>query len=210
MKRLLGLLFALFVMMNVNLLSASAATTQLAWIATKYGAQEQINSGDKYYLKVAGNGYHLIYKERSFGINLGWNKDSSPNIQIEKSGGGKINCGDKVAIRVNKGGYLKYESRTWGINLVWSSTPVYQWEVRNEANQRDTPVKTDTKIALYNSVENDFMEYCVRRGNPVVDLGWAKDCADGWRAPGFTNQARDWIPYIDKAIKYGTALAAIL
>jgi hypothetical protein len=44
---------------------------------------------------------------------------------------GKINCGDKVALRVDKGSYLKYERRRWGINLVWSDVPVYEWEIRN-------------------------------------------------------------------------------
>ena len=207
MKRLIGLLFTLFMIMSVN--STNTFAKQLAWIVTKYGAQEQISSGDKYYLKVDTNGLHLTYKERSFGINLGWNKNALPNIQIEKSGGGKINCGDKVAIRVNKGGYLKYESRTWGINLVWSNTPVYQWEVRNEANQKGTPINTDAKIAIYNSVENDFMQYCVRRGNPVVNLGWTKDCKDGSRLPGFTNDI-NWKSFIEKAIKYGPLLKELL
>jgi hypothetical protein len=54
------------------------------------------------------------------------------------------------------------------------------------------------------------MEYCERPGVPVVNLGWAKDCADGWRLPGFTNKAKDWKPAIDKAIKYGGPLIGLL
>ena len=35
-----------------------------------------------------------------------------------KEGGGAINCGDKIALFNDNGGYIKYEKRDWGINLV--------------------------------------------------------------------------------------------
>lgn len=188
---------------------SNSLSAQAGWIVTNYKSSSKITSGVPYYLKDVENGWHLYYKEREYGINLGWKKQPQPNIIFEKSGGGEIKTGDKVAIKVIGGdGYLKYESRRWGINLAWSKTPVYQWELRSQANTIGSAVMTDVAIGVVNNVENDFMVHCVRSGVPVVDLGWFKDCDGGYRLPGATNGLKD-LPW-DKIIKYSAALAVIL
>ncbi len=198
-----------FISLLCLLLSISLTTRlfgQAEWNAFATSSSQQLVSGTMYYLKIEANSYHLRYEERKFGINLGWKKEEAANIKFEKQGGGKINCGDKIAIHVKGGGYLKYEKREWGINLVWSSTPIYEWELRTSENKKGTPVMSSTKIGIYNSVENDFMGYCIRVATPTINLGWSKDCGGGWRLPGKTNEVKDYIPYVDKAIKYGAPL----
>ncbi|MBL7831561.1 MAG: hypothetical protein JNK41_11075 [Saprospiraceae bacterium] len=185
-------------------------SAQAGWIITNYAGTSKLVSGTPYYLKDVENGWHLCYKKRDFGINLGWDKKSKPNFIFEKQGGGFITCGDAVAIKVVGGdGYLKYESREWGINLTWSKTPVYQWEIRSVDNQKGSKLVTETALGLLNTVEKDFMIHCERTGVPVVDLGWFKDCADGSRWPGATNALKDALPW-EKILKYGSALAVLL
>ena len=185
-------------------------SAQAGWIVTNYQTASKITSGTPYYIKDVENQWHLCYKEREFGINLGWKKQPQPNIVFEKKGGGEIKTGDKIAIKILGGeGYLKYESRKWGINLTWSKTPVYQWELRSQENTLGSSVMTDVAIGILNSTENDFMIHCVRSGVPVVDLGWFKDCADGSRWPGAANALKDALPW-EKIIKYGAALAVLL
>jgi hypothetical protein len=203
MKTFISLCLVCFILTSTSNLFAQAG-----WIVTQPGKSQQMVSGTAYYLKDVEHNWHLRYEERDFGINLGWDKESTPNIKFVKKGGGKINCGDKVAIYVESNDsehYIKYESRRWGINLVWSKEPVYEWEVRNEANEKGTPVMTNKKIGLYSSIEKDFMIYCTR-STPTINLGWSKDCEGGYRLPGSANKVKSYLPYVEKVIKYGAPL----
>jgi hypothetical protein len=164
----------------------NTVSAQASWriISSSNG---QITSNTPYYLQAIKNGYHLRYKEREYGINLGWGKQPNPDFQFVKQGGGAINCGDKVALFSNAGGYIRYGKRKWGINLIWSQTPVYEWEIRNLDNKKGTPIMPNTSVALYNSVANDFIRFCKRPGVPVVDIAWVLDCPIGYRYPGAIN-----------------------
>jgi hypothetical protein len=133
-----------------------------------------VYSSSTYSLFDTYNSRYVKYGERTYGINLVWSSTAPSNIRLERSGGGFVRYGDRVAIHVNDGGYVKYGSRTWGINLVWSSSPVYEWEVRG--GTVGTVVPTGTKVRLFNAAENDNLVYCAR---PVgINLAWAKDCTD--------------------------------
>ena len=187
------------------------ASAQATWRIVN-GSSEHVQSGKSYYLQVIKNGWHLKYKSREYGINLGWGKQAMPNIKFEKSGGGKINCGDQIAVFVENGGYLRYKSRKWGINLVWSETPVYEWELRTLENKQGTPVMSDLNVGLYNGTTRDFVRNCKRAGLPVVDLAWVIDCPKGWRVPDPINGLVKTLTRkdIDLAIKYGSILLTLL
>lgn len=205
MRTFISHFLVLFVVSSVNTLFAQAG-----WIVTTPEKSEQMVSGTAYYMKDVENNWHLRYGERDFGINLEWGKTEKPNIKFVKKEGGTINCGDKVAIYIQGGGYIRYESRRWGVNLVWSKEPVYEWELRNELNKKGTPIKINEKTGIYNSVENDFMIYCVRKAMPTINLGWFKDCAGGYRLPGAANNLKSYLPHVEKAIKYGGPLLSML
>ncbi|HVH43764.1 MAG TPA: hypothetical protein VM925_15525 [Labilithrix sp.] len=138
-----------------------------------------LTSGAKTSLFDAKNKGYVQYGKRSLGINLTWSSsEPKGNIELHKAGGGVINYGDKVAIRVNNGGFLKYGSRTVGINLNWVSSNTsqkpYEWEVRG--GTPGTPVGKNSPVRLFNTVENDNLVYCRRPTG--INLGWAKDCAN--------------------------------
>lgn len=163
------------------------------------GENENVKSGKSYYLQVASNSKFLKYEDRDDpGINLGWGKTDKPYFQFIKVGGGEIKNGDKIAVYVgDQTGpkkYLKYEKRDKGINLSWSSTPVYEWELRDLENETGNSIKTNTTIGIVNNVERnregDFMVYCRRRFSRTVNLAWNLDCIDGERWPGKLNDSK--------------------
>lgn len=178
------------------------------------GPDENVVSGKSYYLQVALNDLHLTYKKRRDpGINLGWNKESEPNFKFLIEGGGQIKSGDKVAIYVgNMTGpekYLLYKVRDNGINLSWSSTPVYEWELRDLDNKKGNPIKTNSNIGIVNNIEKggqgDFLVYCHRKYSRTVNLAWFNDCSGGYRLPGKLNDGQIK-ELVVKAIKYRSAL----
>lgn len=136
-----------------------------------------LESGEKTSLFDTFNKSFVRYGKRAMGINLTWSsKEPAGNIELHKATPGVINYGDKVAIRVNEGGFLKYGKRSTGINLNWVSSNTtekpYEWEVRG--GTAGTPVPTNTRVRLFNTVENDNLVYCRRPTG--INLGWAKDC----------------------------------
>jgi hypothetical protein len=115
---------------------------------------------------------YVRYGEREYGINLVWSDTAPNNVALERQGGGTINYGEPVAMRITDGGYVRYQSRKWGINLVWSSSPHYEWEIYGGSGA----VPSGTRVRLYNTVEKDDMIYCPRwRG---INLTWADDCVE--------------------------------
>jgi hypothetical protein len=76
-------------------------------------------------------GYQSIrYKERDYGINLGWTDDwRKSNVYVFANGssaGAPILPDTRVALWIPQGGYLRFGNRAWGIELVWSASPVYE------------------------------------------------------------------------------------
>lgn len=138
-----------------------------------------LTSGGKVSLFDTHNKRYVKYGKRSTGINLEWSSsDPKANIELHKDGGGPIRYGDKVAIRVEGGGFLKYGDRRWGIKLLWvssnTSSKPYEWEVRG--GTAGQPVPMNTPVRLFNTVENDNLVYCRRPWG--INLAWAKDCSD--------------------------------
>lgn len=104
------------------------------------------------------------------GINLGWLPAKSGSVSFKKQGGGTINYGDAIAIKVEGGGFIQYKSRDYGINLNWSKDPVYEWRIDGGSG----PVKLGV-IKLFNTVAKDNVTYCWRKNGAW--LKWEKDCS---------------------------------
>ncbi len=137
-----------------------------------------LESGEKVSLLNTVNNGYIKYGKRNLGINLVWSSaEPAGNIEVHSPDGGPILYGEKVAIRVNDGGFLKYGHRKIGINLNWVSSNApekpFEWEVRGGTS--GAPVAKNTKVRLFNTVENDYLVYCRRPTG--INLGWAKDCA---------------------------------
>ena len=144
------------------------------------GTAGDLKSGTGYTMYNVNNKEAVRYGERTWGINLVWDKKPNHNnIKLVKQGGGAIKYGDKVAIHVEKGGYIKYQKRDYGVNLVWSKTPVYEFVITG--GQKGTAVKTNATVGVYNMVEKDFL---INAERPVgINLRWYKDRDKGG---GFT------------------------
>ena len=130
---------------------------QNEWIISNANnSVSDIVSGLPIYLYVKENGNHLTYKKRiDCGVNLDWKKEFRPTIIFYKEGGGPIKEGDRVAIHIERGGYLKYQQRSCGINLSWDKNPNYEWEFNTE----DIFLKTNKPVALFNLEANDYMVF---------------------------------------------------
>ena len=133
-----------------------------------------VASGTAYSLRDSYGGNYLKYGVRDSGINLVWSSSPPSGVSIERAGGGIINYGEAVAIKVTGGGYLKYQTRSSGINLVWSSTPLYEWEV--DGGTIGTALPRGTRVRLFNRTTSDNMVYCQRPTG--INLAWAKDCTN--------------------------------
>jgi len=138
------------------------------------GTGKELKSGTAYTMYNVTDKENVRYGERKWGINLVWDKKPNlNNVKLVTPGivNGSIRYGDKVAIHVEKGGYLKYQKRDFGINLVWSKEPVYEFVVTGGA--KGTAVPTNATVALYNMVEKDFL---INAERPVgINLRWYKD-----------------------------------
>jgi hypothetical protein len=151
------------------------------------GAGKEVKSGTAYTMYNVTDKEAVRYGERKWGINLVWDKKATlNNIKLVGQGNasGPIKYGDKVAIHVEKGGYLKYQKRDYGINLVWSTPPVYEFVVTG--GTKGTVVPTNATVGLYNTVEKDFL---INAERPVgINLRWYKDRDKGG---SFTTVVKD-------------------
>ena len=122
------------------------------------------------------------------GINLVWDSSTDlGNFTIESSGtaaGSPIKYGDRVAISIQgiNTPYLRYNKRDIGINLNWSDSPIYEWIVAG--GPKGEVIKTKTQVALFNTVEKDFLIYA-ERGGKAINLRWYIDRNEG----GYINAA---------------------
>lgn len=164
------------------------AQNPLDWQIKANGSGAVIE-GNKYGLWCLSENDFLKAERRDYGVNLIWKSNNPINVRFERQNGdGEIKTGERVAIFFDgeKGGYLYYKKREHGINLEFSPTPKYEWEIRNAENKDDRPIAANSKVAIYSSVEEDFMRGC-KRGKPVVNLAWSKDCVcisgDCYRKP---------------------------
>jgi len=152
--------------------SGKAAKTILDWKIL--GSGTEVKSGTSYTLFNVTDNDSLRYGERTWGINLVWDKSKAlNNIRFDVKGGGSktLKYGDVVAIHVKNGGYLYYHHRDIGVNLSWSTPAKYEWVIAG--GTKGTPVKVGAPLALYNQVEKDFMIFAERPAG--VSLRWWKD-----------------------------------
>jgi hypothetical protein len=127
------------------------------------------------------NRSYLDYWSRSRGIDLAFNRAlATPNIKFQKQGNPNepVKYGDRIAIHVARGGYLYYCVRIWGINLCYSSTPVYQWELRDAsylgagAHNREV-IPGRATFSLFNA-SSSITSYLIYGSRPVgPNLKWA-------------------------------------
>ncbi|MEO6456245.1 MAG: hypothetical protein ABIN97_19365 [Ginsengibacter sp.] len=142
--------------------------------------EDFITTNKFYRLSNIINNSYLDYYTRSRGINLAFNHALAvPNIKFSKPGNPNepIKYGDRVAIHVERGGYLYYSRRTWGINLRYSSSPVYEWEIRdnsyltNPSNPNHANIPGRSLFSLINRCNNGYLIYGSRTWGP--NLTWA-------------------------------------
>lgn len=150
------------------------------------GPGSDILSGSPYTLVNYRQHESIKYHHRGTfgGVNLGWDKSTNKkNFRLVSRAAGKvpIKYGDRVAISVSGGSYLRYQKRNIGINLVWSKNPIYEWVIAG--GTEGEAVKPGTRLALFNTVEKDFMIYAPR-GGKAINLRWYVDR----NVPGYTGQ----------------------
>jgi hypothetical protein len=157
------LIFSLFLLSCIHL---HAADNVLVWNVVP-GSNDVIRTNTFYRLFNQYNRSYLDYWSRNRGIDLAFNQAlTTPNIKFVKQGNPNepVKYGDRVAIFVQRGGYLYYCRRTYGINLCYSSTPVYQWELRDGSYLDGS---ADNRAAIPNS----YIIYGNRTWGP--NLKWA-------------------------------------
>lgn len=118
-------------------------------------------------------GKSLTYQSRDYGINLGWDAaNSNRTVTVERAGSdaSPIRYGERIAIRVQGGGYLRYKEREYGINLVWSSTPVYEFELTGPFGSQ---VRAATPFGIYDAEHGDYIVYGSRAYG--INLRWFSD-----------------------------------
>jgi hypothetical protein len=155
------------------------------------GAGKELKSGTTYKMYNVTAKNALRYGSRDWGINLVWDKKAAQNVKLVAEGNatGSIKYGDKVAIHIEKGGYLKYQKRDYGINLTWSKTPVYEFTITG--GTKGTVVPVGATVALYNAVEKDFV---INAERPVgVGLRWYKDRDKGGLLAAVKDTAKDLV-----------------
>lgn len=124
----------------------------------------------------------IRYGSRQYGINLRWgDPGASDNVRFAQRPGaaGPIKAEELIAIDVKGGGFLKYQGDRWGINLGWSATAVFEWQI--VPPERGAAITTGSSVAIFNTVEKDFLFYDARTYG--INLKWIKDKGEynnGW------------------------------
>jgi hypothetical protein len=135
-------------------------------------------------------GQHLVYGSRTWGINLVWQAAMPRNVRFERPDGCLITLhriasvptlkyGDRIAIFIDKGGFLGCRDRSTGINLGWFDEPQYEWELRG--GEADQPVNSAQPVSIFNHTARDFLLYCERTWG--INLRWANNCPEKETAP---------------------------
>lgn len=116
----------------------------------------------------------IVYGERRYGINLVWgDPGKSDNIRFQRASASKgpLKFGELIAINVRRGGFLVYQKRDFGIRLVWRDEPSFEWKIAG--GKEGETVNTGKVVALFNTVEKDFLFYDPREYG--INLKWLKD-----------------------------------
>ena len=121
----------------------------------------------------------LQYEHQTWGINLGWTDDASPETGkrvarwfFTRTGDrtGPVVFGEKIALANGTGdSWLHYAERSVGINLSWSARPVFEWTVLG--GTAGQPIPRGDYLAVYNQRIRLFFVYFNR--DIGADLGWS-------------------------------------
>ena len=175
----------------VTFVLALSATSACAGEAAKHpsdwkilGTGAEVKPSTPYTLRNITDNNSLRHGERTWGINLVWDKSTSlnnvrfepkvayaPKGTVVRDHRGVLKHGDTIAIHVKGGGYLRHEQRSVGINLGWSTKPVYEFII--VGGPKGTPVKMGQPFGLFNVKAKDFVIYAERPAG--VSLRWWKD-----------------------------------
>lgn len=198
MKMLKTILITTTVMLFM-LTQVNAQDNPLLWRVFNASETGKAQEGEKYGLWCIPEKDFPIAEWRKLGVNIKWKSTNPLNITFKKQNGtGQIVTGEKIAIHFagEKGGYLYYKRREHGINLEFSPTPVYEWEFRNGSNKDGDNVLIEERVAIFSTVENDFLVGCQWPLKDVVNLAWCQDCWGGKRIQGLPapmrKKIKDW------------------
>lgn len=159
-------------------------------------------SDRNYNLKNTRTRTFLQYEEQTFGINLGWTDDASPQTArrvsrwfFTRPGGaaGQLRYGEPIAVGYGKApSFLHYEHRTVGINLGWVRDPAFEWKLLGGVAGR--PVNCGDRLAIHNTKAGSaqapgVLIYFDRTAGG--DIGWP-DSQTWW------DQAKDKLPGLAK------------
>jgi hypothetical protein len=189
-------------------LLALAAVPAASQVAVPSGAHQwEVHNADgvsfatAYELYNQKNGSQIGYEKRTFGVDLGWVGHSGGHfmfmrwapVRVRDHRPGPIAENENVAIfntKTNR--YLMYYKRGDAeAELEWSSTPVYEWQVRD---QKGTSVAS---FALFNDRVDKYLVYQFK--NYGINLGWLNDTPPAPQSFSVALSAQQvnqgWVPY---------------
>lgn len=167
------LVTALALVAGAVLPTAAAHAAPAAAQQWKVANTSSVSNGTAYQLSNTKGGGRLGYDNRTFGVDLGWNRGSKgghftflrdpgrPNVRDHRSG--PLAADQHVAIYNTKTRrYLRYEKRgEWKAELEWSRTPVYEWELHDQEGPA---------FALFNDRVDRYLVHQFK--NYGINLGW--------------------------------------
>jgi hypothetical protein len=131
-----------------------------------------------YNLKNSQTRKFLQWEEQTFGVNLGWTDDASPQTATRvsrwfftrpSSDQSPLRYGEPLALGYGiDPSYIHYANRTVGINIEWSQAPRFEWKLLGGAG--GDPARSGDWLAIYNEKANDCLMYFDRTVGG--DIGW--------------------------------------
>lgn len=120
----------------------------------------------------------LQWEKQTFGINLGWTDDASPETAVRVSRwfftsasdkAEPVRYGESIALGYGKTpSYIHHAERSVGINLDWSDNPRFEWKLLG--GPRGQAVRSGEWLAIYNTRAGDcLIDFDRSLGG---DIGW--------------------------------------
>lgn len=199
-RRLTLALLALLAVLTVpGAAHAAAPPGSVQWQVANAGS---VQNGVEYQLSNTSKGAgRLGYDNRTFGVDLGWNKGSSGGHFVFLRDPGKPNVRDhrrsplaedqRVAIYNTKTRrYLRFEKRgQWKAELEWDRSPKYEWQLHGQQG---------AKFAVFNGRVKQYLVHQFK--NYGINLGWLQTGPPATQSFSVPLAAQPvvqgWIPYL--------------
>jgi hypothetical protein len=120
----------------------------------------------------------LQWEEQTFGVNLGWTDDASPQTATkvarwfftrDSADPSPLRYGEAIAMGYGiSPSFVHYEQRTVGINLAWSDQPKFEWKLLG--GPVGQPARSGDWLAIFNQRAGDCLIYFDRTVGG--DIGW--------------------------------------